>query len=467
MSLGTAQNTFTLGEAALVFGGFMWVLLTPHPHVVQVHLTICMESLPRSAGPTTHKQAEKQICHINRAEIEKTPVFPNTFIHSPRKNVGLEDANRTTAYLAEGTRWRVVACEFDSLLVAPKTEPRPDASVSCQNQESPKCAKGLWKHWKPQLKINIEIKKKEAILRGEEIAIGSRGILESSSPTLKPHSPDVDPIEHFRDVVWTSARNKYPAPTNSRELRTQARYRLQDCKLVQCFARRGDERVDAHISVAPSAPTLLGLRRAKFHQLGGHPVSLLASHQGDTGSIPGWVIPGSRMWELWRTMPLFGGFPRGSPVFPALSFRRCSILTSNTTISSQDLHVKICPNLFPHYRVDFKAGAARDSEREANQVSRGRTLKEQQVGRDHRGSYWLFRPPECAPRERRPRIRVPSRRFCADCYGSERRREQQGKGCKLEQLVYVIAHSPSPSVGRVGRTLPLCHRRISGHGLSC
>ncbi|KAJ8868063.1 hypothetical protein PR048_031872 [Dryococelus australis] len=35
---------------------------------------------------------------------KKTPVFPNTFIHFPRKNVGLEDANRTTAYPAEGTR---------------------------------------------------------------------------------------------------------------------------------------------------------------------------------------------------------------------------------------------------------------------------------------------------------------------------------------------------------------------------
>ncbi|KAJ8865931.1 hypothetical protein PR048_033454 [Dryococelus australis] len=39
-----------------------------------------------------------------------------------------------------------------------------------------------------------------------------------------------------------------------------APYRRQDCTPVKCFARRGDERVDAHVSVAPSAPTLLGLR---------------------------------------------------------------------------------------------------------------------------------------------------------------------------------------------------------------
>ncbi|KAJ8867561.1 hypothetical protein PR048_031363 [Dryococelus australis] len=50
----------------------------------------------------------------------------------------------------------------------------------------------------------------------------------------------------------------------------QARYRLQDCTPVQCFARRGDESVDAHVSVTLSTPTLLGLRRAKFLQPGGH-----------------------------------------------------------------------------------------------------------------------------------------------------------------------------------------------------
>ncbi|KAJ8893766.1 hypothetical protein PR048_006366 [Dryococelus australis] len=41
----------------------------------------------------------------------------------------------------------------------------------------------------------------------------------------------------------------------------EARYRRQDCTPVQCFARRGDERVVAHVSVAPSAPTLLGLTK--------------------------------------------------------------------------------------------------------------------------------------------------------------------------------------------------------------
>ncbi|KAJ8874824.1 hypothetical protein PR048_022713 [Dryococelus australis] len=46
-------------------------------------------------------------------------------------------------------------------------------------------------------------------------------------------------------------------------------------------------------------------------------VSVLASHQGDPGSIPGWVTPDFRMWESCRTMLLVDGSSRGSPVSPA------------------------------------------------------------------------------------------------------------------------------------------------------
>ncbi|KAJ8871020.1 hypothetical protein PR048_027323 [Dryococelus australis] len=66
----------------------------------------------------------------------------------------------------------------------------------------------------------------------------------------------------------------------------------------------------------------------------------------DPGSIHGRVAPDSRMSELCRTMPLVGGFPRGSPVSPALSFRSYSILTSITLTGSRDLNVKSSPNLF-------------------------------------------------------------------------------------------------------------------------
>ncbi|KAJ8893767.1 hypothetical protein PR048_006367 [Dryococelus australis] len=45
-------------------------------------------------------------------------------------------------------------------------------------------------------------------------------------------------------------------------------------------------------------------------------VSLLASNQGDPGSIPGRVTPDFRMWESCRIMPFVGGFSRGSPISP-------------------------------------------------------------------------------------------------------------------------------------------------------
>ncbi|KAJ8898173.1 hypothetical protein PR048_003533 [Dryococelus australis] len=59
-------------------------------------------------------------------------------------------------------------------------------------------------------------------------------------------------------------------------------------------------------------------------------------HQGKPCSIPDF-----RKWESCRTMPLVIGFYWRSPVFPGLSFRCCSILTS----FHQDLVVKSHPNL--------------------------------------------------------------------------------------------------------------------------
>ncbi|KAJ8888188.1 hypothetical protein PR048_007675 [Dryococelus australis] len=58
--------------------------------------------------------------------------------------------------------------------------------------------------------------------------------------------------------------------TVSAESLIETRYRRQVSTPVQCFARRGDERDDAHVSVTLSAPTLVGLRRVRFLQPGGH-----------------------------------------------------------------------------------------------------------------------------------------------------------------------------------------------------
>ncbi|KAJ8881252.1 hypothetical protein PR048_017728 [Dryococelus australis] len=106
-----------------------------------------------------------------------------------------------------------------------------------------------------------------------------------------------------------------------------------------------------------SRPNLftLPLIQINFHEAEEYTgtVTLLASHQGEPGSIPGRVIPDFRMRELCRTMPLVGGFFSGISHFPALSFRRCCVLTSIILTGSQDLAVKSRPNLFTH-SVDFR-----------------------------------------------------------------------------------------------------------------
>ncbi|KAJ8888114.1 hypothetical protein PR048_007601 [Dryococelus australis] len=68
---------------------------------------------------------------------------------------------------------------------------------------------------------------------------------------------------HFHSLIPSHLRLKICANLS-------AVTRVIDCMPVQCSARRGDERFDAHVSLAPSALALLGLRRAKFLQPGGH-----------------------------------------------------------------------------------------------------------------------------------------------------------------------------------------------------
>ncbi|KAJ8866967.1 hypothetical protein PR048_032829 [Dryococelus australis] len=81
-------------------------------------------------------------------------------------------------------------------------------------------------------------------------------------------APEGNILTFRSDVCLRRAfKNRY---TVSAESLTEARCRRQDCTPLQCSARRGDERVDAHVSVAPSYPALLGLRRSKLLQPGRH-----------------------------------------------------------------------------------------------------------------------------------------------------------------------------------------------------
>ncbi|KAJ8870679.1 hypothetical protein PR048_029703 [Dryococelus australis] len=59
------------------------------------------------------------------------------------------------------------------------------------------------------------------------------------------------------------------------------------------------------------------------------PVERGGKHNAPPPPGPTESLPDFRTWESCRTMPLVGGFSQGSPVVsPALSFRRCSMLTS-------------------------------------------------------------------------------------------------------------------------------------------
>ncbi|KAJ8882743.1 hypothetical protein PR048_014556 [Dryococelus australis] len=80
--------------------------------------------------------------------------------------------------------------------------------------------------------------------------------------------------------------------------------------------------------------------------------------------------PDLRKWESCRTMPLVGGFSRGPPISPALTFRRRSILASVTLIGSQDLAVKSRPNLFNQYsrKREIERERAREKERRTGEV---------------------------------------------------------------------------------------------------
>ncbi|KAJ8869906.1 hypothetical protein PR048_028915 [Dryococelus australis] len=104
------------------------------------------------------------------------------------------------------------------------------------------------------------------------------------------------------------------------------------------------ERCVIHICFRPQPQDGDGVAHveAMFHLLYAEPSPILLDvlvrilhHATDEASIPDGNLSGGPF--DCRTIPLVGGFSRGSPVSPTFSFRRCSILTSLTFIGSQDL----------------------------------------------------------------------------------------------------------------------------------
>ncbi|KAJ8867470.1 hypothetical protein PR048_031272 [Dryococelus australis] len=83
-------------------------------------------------------------------------------------------------------------------------------------------------------------------------------------------------------------------------------------------------------------------------QVGQRGLRLLASQQGEPGSIPGRFTPDFRKWESCHTMSLVGGFSRGSLVAPPLHSKAAPYSPHFTLTGSQDLTVKSRPKLFTH-----------------------------------------------------------------------------------------------------------------------
>ncbi|KAJ8888491.1 hypothetical protein PR048_007982 [Dryococelus australis] len=87
----------------------------------------------------------------------------------------------------------------------------------------------------------------------------------------------------------------------------------------------------AHAPLLPAQQSPAGALKVAERSACSHPTKAIRV-QSSTGHSPDF-----RTWESCRTMPLVGGFSRGSPVSPTLSLRRCSILTLITLIGFQDL----------------------------------------------------------------------------------------------------------------------------------
>ncbi|KAJ8884200.1 hypothetical protein PR048_016057 [Dryococelus australis] len=72
--------------------------------------------------------------------------------------------------------------------------------------------------------------------------------------------------------------------------------------------------------------------------------------------LPGNVTPNFHMREPCRTMPLIGGFFRGSPVSPPLHSGAATGSPSFTNVGSQDLDVTSRPILFTHSTISYLLG---------------------------------------------------------------------------------------------------------------
>ncbi|KAJ8882999.1 hypothetical protein PR048_014838 [Dryococelus australis] len=100
---------------------------------------------------------------------------------------------------------------------------------------------------------------------------------------------------------------------------------------------------------------------------------LLASHQGDPGSIPGQVTPDFRIWESCRTVPFVGGFSRGSPVSPpfhsgaapySYQSRSSALKTPMAThTAALSIFIRVLISILPSRKCERSSSSRRDATR--------------------------------------------------------------------------------------------------------
>ncbi|KAJ8878553.1 hypothetical protein PR048_019131 [Dryococelus australis] len=125
----------------------------------------------------------------------------------------------------------------------------------------------------------------------------------------------IERIKQTRDVDYSAAANE---TTNSAHLIIRQWNLPYHRKMTRISQVSSDGRFDPRSSCCEQlAQSSMSLRLASSHPVKENQVRFPA---GSVADFP--------TWELYRAKPLIGGFPLGSPVFPAFAFRWSPILNS-------------------------------------------------------------------------------------------------------------------------------------------
>ncbi|KAJ8872553.1 hypothetical protein PR048_026159 [Dryococelus australis] len=257
----------------------------------QLNLALMPESHRPDQHSTTRPKTQPRQISIPASEVAATAAEFSWFrLHVTQVETSKSGLKRfVTSYRQRPEK---IACSMAHRL---------DSTASCTNMPDVNCALVVWCHRgrRRLSRVAQTLMKWKKVVRSDEswymIHLGARMwnwqvprklyLPESAESTLK--CGNIIP-EKFASSMT---------------------YRLDDYSLIYKYAD-----VDCALVVCYHN----GRRRLGQRSPGGvkHPISTLALHQGEPGSIPGRATGHLRKWESCRTMPLVTGFPRESPISP-------------------------------------------------------------------------------------------------------------------------------------------------------